>query len=333
MESLLGVYVALSRSTRMRLAASMAAYLLTSAALVFAVSTEAGATAFYQATAEAIGPNSGSTMVEASYDVSIPLSGFDIARNSAQAYAAAGPAGLRASARDTLTVISQIVDYSHFSGSATGSAEAIYSDFVVTGPPCCAIRVPMTLNLDVSSNITDGANLSATGQGGSLSAGALSQIRLSVEIKQAAYSLDVGQYLIDFGVQNELNGGLTTYGSAIPGTFTTSPVMILPGSPFQVSLKLDASTSVSDYMAGGVTDVDILADALADVSHTVTFHTGGPVFGVPTGFTVNSVDAGIVDNAYVIPEPATMRLLLPGLLVLWWRRALLGQAATQTDAT
>ena len=63
-------------SLLMRGTASRAARFLASAALVVAVSTNAGATALYRATAEAIGPNSGSSTVEATYDVSIPLSGF-----------------------------------------------------------------------------------------------------------------------------------------------------------------------------------------------------------------------------------------------------------------
>jgi PEP-CTERM motif-containing protein len=62
---------------------------------------------------------------------------------------------------------------------------------------------------------------------------------------------------------------------------------------------------------------------------TIKFAASGPVFNLPPGFTVNSVDGMIVNNQFVelpIPEPETYAMLMAGLALLGFvarrRRAL-----------
>jgi hypothetical protein len=50
-----------------------------------------------------------------------------------------------------------------------------------------------------------------------------------------------------------------------------------------------------------------------DFSDTAKFPTNGPAFNLPAGYTINSVDAGIVNNAYVaVPEASSMALSFLG---------------------
>jgi hypothetical protein len=57
-----------------------------------------------------------------------------------------------------------------------------------------------------------------------------------------------------------------------------------------------------------------LGSLTADFGHTLSFPKDRPVFELPPGFTANSAAFGIVDNQYVVPEPATAMLL--GLAVI-----------------
>ncbi len=66
----------------------------------------------------------------------------------------------------------------------------------------------------------------------------------------------------------------------------------------------------------------------ADFGHTLSFPKDRPVFDLPAGYTANSAALGIVDNQYVVPEPATAVLL--GLAVIggWAARARSRSATT-----
>src|SRR5262249_37407402 len=82
------------------------------------------------------------------------------------------------------------------------------------------------------------------------------------------------------------------------------------GTPFSVFLDLRTLAIGSfSFEAGlaGVKTFDLFS--LADFSHTVSFATGGPVFNLPDGYTVNSASAAIVNNRYLVPEPASVGLV------------------------
>jgi hypothetical protein len=76
----------------------------------------------------------------------------------------------------------------------------------------------------------------------------------------------------------------------------TVPNLQLPvNQPFHLGLGVDTETVATGrgaFATGG-------AVATADFSHTLSFPTVGPVFDLPSGYTVNSVDGLIVNNQFV----------------------------------
>lgn len=104
-----------------------------------------------------------------------------------------------------------------------------------------------------------------------------------------------------------------------PLFLTTAPFTVWANTPFAViaDLTLGAFLRNGDPTGIGGRVVD-------DLSHTLTFHVGGPVFNLPDGYSASG--GGVVDNRYGvaapagIPEPATVGLLLAGLAMLSRRR-------------
>ena len=140
-----------------------------------------------------------------------------------------------------------------------------------------------------------------------------------------------------FGTQ-VMNGGLqlssangsspTASGSGVLANFsgndvlTTDPFTVTANTPFSLSLLLSASTlaGIEDGGAGN-------AGGSADFSHTLTFVDDRPVFNLPSGYTANSLEAGIVNNQFTpadgsptIPEPSAMVLSGIGLSLLCFGR-------------
>jgi hypothetical protein len=97
------------------------------------------------------------------------------------------------------------------------------------------------------------------------------------------------------------------------------PVTIPVNTPFAVSLNLEAQASADSYLATPYGSGDVWSLGGAFFGHTLTFAPDG-VFTLPDGYTVNSVDAGIVDNqlagsAVPVPEPGSLTLLVSGFVV------------------
>lgn len=93
------------------------------------------------------------------------------------------------------------------------------------------------------------------------------------------------------------------------GTTLTSDVVMLPtGVPIIIRLELSAQAVATDIWFG------LTASALADFPDGLSLPTSGPVFILPPGFTVNSVDGHIVDNQLV--PPAVPALSGPAVAML-----------------
>jgi hypothetical protein len=71
--------------------------------------------------------------------------------------------------------------------------------------------------------------------------------------------------------------------------------MVPVNTPFPLEMSLQVLAQIAVPQAGGV----ILA-ASTDFAHTASFPTSGPVFNLPAGYTVNSAQAGITGNTFVI---------------------------------
>ncbi len=101
-----------------------------------------------------------------------------------------------------------------------------------------------------------------------------------------------------------------------------------PSGNFARSIRIDANVSIplvvpmneplaigfSIAVGGEQSSTLGFGSVTADFGHTLRFPTDRPVFDLPAGFTANSAAFGIVDNQYVVPEPATAVLL--GLAVI-----------------
>jgi len=107
--------------------------------------------------------------------------------------------------------------------------------------------------------------------------------------------------------------------------FFTLPV----NTPLTMTLSLAISSSVTVDFADSFN-----VSANTDLSNTLTFATDRPVFDLPLGYTVNSAEAGVVENMFVaplpVPEPAAAWMIGVGLAGLWVRRR---RAAAMVAAT
>ena len=96
----------------------------------------------------------------------------------------------------------------------------------------------------------------------------------------------------------------------------------------QMNQNVTLSVELHAAAAGG--------NAAADFSNSLNFVTGGPVFTGANLLNVNSVQAGIFNNRYslpetnAVPEPSSMALLgmgCCGIFAVGWRRRLRGRTA------
>jgi hypothetical protein len=91
----------------------------------------------------------------------------------------------------------------------------------------------------------------------------------------------------------------------VTGAFT-----VKNGEPFTVEAQLQAyATAIGDFRES------FTAEANSDLGNTLTFVTDRPVFDLPAGYTANSTDGGIIDNAFVAPEPGCIALIAAALLM------------------
>ena len=104
-----------------------------------------------------------------------------------------------------------------------------------------------------------------------------------------------GQTVTQFGSSGLLAGPFNGPHHGPGGAVLTVPNLQLPvNQPFFLRLGIAAQT-----VAQGNGEATGGAFATADFSHTLSFPTVGPVFDLPRGYTVNSVDGLIVNNQFV----------------------------------
>lgn len=170
--------------------------------------------------------------------------------------------------------------------TAFGFASVTFDDFVFSGP---APTRSTTMNLHLS---------------GQVMAAALPQNTCS------------GNVQVSFFYNNSNVGGGLSGVSISGGTLTpsqTGPLVGFSGNnnitsqPFTVATNVPVKIGFSMQVAASVSsDFTNTANVYvnSDFGSTLTFAIGRPVFDLPPGYTVNSVQAGIVNNIYTPPCPA-----------------------------
>jgi len=98
------------------------------------------------------------------------------------------------------------------------------------------------------------------------------------------------------------NGFFTNFNGTAQGT--TDTVMVPVNTPFSIRMFLQVNAQVSVPRGGSIS-----ISTSTDFAHTASFATNAPAFNVPEGYTVNSVQAGVADNTFILtPTPGAFGL-------------------------
>jgi len=170
--------------------------------------------------------------------------------------------------------------------TAFGFASVTFDDFVFSGPNPTRST---TMNLHLS---------------GLIMAGALPQNNCNGNVQVSFYYNDsnVGGGLSGVSI----SGGNLTNSQTGPlvgftgnNNITSQPFIVATNVPVKIGFAMQVSAGVSsNFNTTANTFVN------SDFGSTLTFAIGRPVFDLPPGYTVNSVQAGIVNNIYTPPCPA-----------------------------
>jgi hypothetical protein len=219
--------------------------------------------------------------------------------------ASSGNDGLKANASASVRTAAPIGNSQLFVFSTSTFAGAEWSDFIITGPNNLA-TVPISLNLEIDGTFATSTISTPSGR-----SGANSQVQIVVINDDNRFG--------GFFSQTTSNGGSATFSSSglLVGfdgdSAITTPLFNVPvNTPFTIILQLSLSAGVF-APANEISDMT----ASATFSNTFKISTSGPAFNLPAGYTINSAEAGIVDNVS-IPETSSFLLaaLGTGSLVL-----------------
>lgn len=204
--------------------------------------------------------------------------------------------GLRASATASMRKEFVLGSSSRYNFGAGAFASGIWSDFVVTGPASPA-NILISVNLNIEGGTFAGTTVTPSGQ-----SQASSSVQLNVRGNNQLSGGSFTQIVSNGNAPSFTGTGLLT---GFDGYMdVTSALFSVPvNTPFSIELQL----SVSSNLSANFSEIFSL-DANTNFFNTLTFAPIGPVFNLPSGYTINSAQAGIIDNTYVVPEPTSLLL-------------------------
>lgn len=257
------------------------------------------------------------------YQGSTPQTATFSSAGSGYTWTLTGYAGAVLGAYSDLTY-SNIVSGVGF-GAAIGPAygQLLLTDVIISGPPGTlpGTLVNTSLNLAISGNLLSSYTLSGPGtiyvSSGVAIYGSIGP-PLAGGLNFAGAMTDVGAggptSFAASGVLSAFNG------VPFPGTAVVNSGSVdLPvGRALNLVLMLSAQSTVSGGPVSQFADpITVVAESSADFFNTLGFPISGDVFNLPEGYTVNSVDGGIVNNRFgAVPIPPTVLLLGSGLVGL-----------------
>jgi hypothetical protein len=195
-------------------------------------------------------------------------------------------------------------------GLAFATVDFFIDDLVVTATGGGgAAMVPVALRLDLSGGLSASGSMNSPGFEWPAGAGGSASLSVEVEASAIGTATFAGTRSYSNNNRNEVAAGGT--GILAGGDQLVTPVFhVTLGTPFSLRVSMDVSAGASTNVTHGN------ADAAATFAHTLRFPTGGPVFDLPEGYTLDAPSAGIVDNAFAVPEPSTLSLTLFGSALL-----------------
>jgi hypothetical protein len=206
--------------------------------------------------------------------------------------------------------------------SGTGNASFSYDDFVLTGPSSPS-TVPFTINLVLGGSYSTSISQNNPIVGGFLgNCDADVTVGVSVGINGNTYtgSLNDESNLAGSGAitQSYSDSGLLAGTSGIGVIQITTSVPV--NTPFSFAASLDTSAAFVIGIAGTEGEEPNM-NASAVVDYVDPFGFAPQPATLPDGYTLNSVEAGIVNDTYTpLPEPGAISLFAIAGLALLLRR-------------
>ena len=250
------------------------------------------------------------------YDITTPISvGREVHHEllgvkdyHASAHSLADSSGVHAYAANE--IIHQVSGESGTIGYKSNAfAKASYGDFFIRAP-VGVTTVQTAINFHMSGQQGLGWYVPTLGSG----SGVLSSVDFSMQINGTGYDGGTRNLLYNNGIPSAPSDTGMLVGFNGDMNLKTKVFTLPVNTLIPMALYLTAASSVWVDFADS-----FRTSSYSDFGGTLTFATDRPVFDLPLGYSVDSAEAGVVDNMFAapVPLPSAVWLFGSGLLGLF----------------